>query len=197
MKEKDVYGLSQSELVARAFASPEDIEEEFRKEKQAEIDRENERKKKEKGGADEKVAGWGSWAGKGVPPPRKRSSGSGKLGAPSKKNQKKGNVETNPLKRRDANNASVIINEKRIKKLSGMKLSAVPYPFTSAEQYEMSIRAPVGAEWQTSKAVKDSTRPEVITRAGKIIAPIHSNMKTNQKKKTAVKALAGARRAKF
>ncbi|CAN0382626.1 unnamed protein product, partial [Laminaria digitata] len=51
-------------------------------------------------------------------------------------------------------------------------VSEVPYPFTSREQYERSLRQPIGGEWNTCQSVKDMTRPAVVVRAGAVVAPM-------------------------
>jgi U3 small nucleolar RNA-associated protein 14 len=54
---------------------------------------------------------------------------------------------------------------------NSLKVSEVPYPFTSREQYERAMRRPVGKEWNTALAVRDQTRPAVkvgwVKRKGK------------------------------
>lgn len=51
-------------------------------------------------------------------------------------------------------------------------VSEVPYPFTSREQYERSLRQPIGGEWNTSQSVRDMTRPAVLVKAGAVVAPM-------------------------
>lgn len=51
-------------------------------------------------------------------------------------------------------------------------VSEVPYPFTSREQYERSLRQPIGGEWNTSQSVREMTRPSVMVRAGTVVAPM-------------------------
>lgn len=51
-------------------------------------------------------------------------------------------------------------------------VSEVPYPFTSREQYERSLRQPIGGEWNTSQSVRAMTRPAVVVRAGVAVAPM-------------------------
>lgn len=51
-------------------------------------------------------------------------------------------------------------------------VTEVPYPFTSREQYERSLRQPIGGEWNTSQSVKSMTRRPVIVSRGAVIAPI-------------------------
>lgn len=51
-------------------------------------------------------------------------------------------------------------------------VSEVPYPFTSREQYERSLRQPIGGEWNTSQSVRAMTRPAVVVRAGVAVNPM-------------------------
>jgi hypothetical protein len=74
--------------------------------------------------------------------------------------------------RRDAKLGSILISERRDRKLAGHQAGTVPFPFTSREAYERSLRQPVGPEWNSADATAELTRPEVVTRAGQIIAPI-------------------------
>ena len=48
----------------------------------------------------------------------------------------------------------------------------MPYPFTSREQYERSIRQPIGEEWNSSLSVRDMTRPTVVVQPGAAVAPM-------------------------
>ena len=50
-------------------------------------------------------------------------------------------------------------------------VTRVPYPFTSREQYERTMKRAIGQEWNTSALTDAATKPEVYTRAGVIIAP--------------------------
>jgi U3 small nucleolar RNA-associated protein 14 len=67
---------------------------------------------------------------------------------------------------------TVLINERRVKKTAVLKVAQVPYPFTSREQYERSLRRPIGKEWNTTTAVREETRPAVKVRAGFLVEPI-------------------------
>lgn len=160
--------LSQDELVKKAFAtlSEQDIDEDFQREKSAIMDREDYSKKEK----DKKlVTGWGSWAGEGAPPPNPPKKLPKKLAIPERK------VEKRP--RQDDGKKNVIISAKRIKKAAKFQVENVPYPFTSREQYERAINGAVGPEWNISTAVKNFTRPDVVTRAGKMIRPISKKAK--------------------
>lgn len=56
-------------------------------------------------------------------------------------------------------------------------LAEIPYPFTTREEYKRSLIGGVGREWNVSSSFKDMIRPQVITRAGKIIQPISKKLK--------------------
>lgn len=172
--------LSQEELVRRAFATSEekDVEEDFAKEKADVEDEENDvktaaQKKKEKDM--ETVSGWGSWAGAGAPPPKPPKKLPKHLQPPKKKETKR--------KRQDKQRPNVIVREKRIKKTADkFMLNTVPYPYTSREEYERAMAGAVGREWNVSQSVKDMTRQEIQTKAGKIIQPISMKAKKQQQR---------------
>ncbi|CAN0431299.1 unnamed protein product, partial [Ectocarpus sp. 12 AP-2014] len=74
--------------------------------------------------------------------------------------------------RKDDRLPKVVLNEKRQKRSAKYMVSEVPYPFTSREQYERSLRQPIGGEWNTSQSVRAMTRPAVVVRAGVAVAPM-------------------------
>lgn len=169
---KTIASLSQDELIRRAFAVPNttDIDEEFEKEKEDMRARDDPtRKKKEENRI---TSGWGSWAGEGTPGPRPPRRLPKKLQPPKKKVERR--------KRKDDKVKRVIINEKRVKRNAKFQLPDIPYPFTSREQYEKAMLGAIGAEWNVTSAVKDMTRPEVLTRAGKIIQPMAKKAKAKR-----------------
>jgi len=173
-KEVGVAELSQAELVRRAFAKPADLEaeEEFQKEKERMKERDDPTRKK----VEEKVvSGWGSWAGAGAPPPRKRKLPP-KLRAPASKKVDK------EVKRKDDGLSTVIINQKRLKKTAAFQLSEIPYPYRSREEYEKAIAGNIGQEWNTMKGSKEMSRPAILVRAGKIINPLTKKAKSKQKR---------------
>ncbi|GMH71567.1 hypothetical protein TL16_g05686 [Triparma laevis f. inornata] len=163
----DVTTLTQKQLVKRAFAGAKDAREDFEREKKLLKQKEEEKKEE-----DNEVKGWGSWTGVGVKPPSKKKKQRGKLAAPKKEEKKR--------EREDAKLPTVILNEKRHKKSSQFKVAVIPYPYTSAEQYERAMAGPVGSDWQTTKAVQEGTRQEIITRNGRIIDPAGKRMKRKQ-----------------
>jgi len=171
--EKKITMLSQEELIRRAFAttSEKEADEEFQKEKE-EMAIENDPTRKvvsEKG--PKEVAGWGSWAGAGAPPPPRRRTLPKKLQAPLKKDESK-------RKRQDEGKPDVIINQKRLRRMANtFMLGDVPHPYSSRAEYEQSMLGGVGREWNVTSSFKNMTRPEILTRSGKIIQPISKKAK--------------------
>jgi U3 small nucleolar RNA-associated protein 14 len=171
---KEIISLTQEELVRRAFASlsEKDADEEFDKEKEILAEREDPTRKRKKEKELDTVAGWGSWTGKGAAPPKPPRSLPKHLQPPVTKLTKR--------KRVDDTEPNVIISERRIKKTAAYMLSEVPYPFTSREEYERAMAGGVGKEWNVTSSFKDMTRPEVITRPGKIIQPLSKKVKQHR-----------------
>ena len=171
MVHTDKVSFSQRELVARAFAN-DDVVAEFDDEKMAEIEEDGDKVE------DLTLPGWGSWAGSGV-----------------KKSKKKKIIKVtkgiDAEKRKDAKLSHVIINEKLNKKVSIVcsfckiyfnlltllqaekyRVTSVPFPFKTMEQYERSISQPVGSEWNTRETFMKMTKPRIITKLGKVIDPL-------------------------
>ena len=145
----------QAELLHRAFVTAGVAEEDFKLEKEKE---EEETDKKRKPEAKD-LPGWGSWAGEGI--------------APKKQKKKPANEELTSAKpkRRDKK-PHVIMSKKRSKKAKKYLLDKVPYPFTSREQYERSLKNPIGNDWNTVETFQKNIKPEVLTKAGTIIPPV-------------------------
>ncbi|KAG5745401.1 hypothetical protein H9Q70_011901 [Fusarium xylarioides] len=147
--------IRDQEMVARAFAG-EDVVGAFEDEKTAIAEEEDDKV------VDNTLPGWGSWVGDGVSAKEK------------KRHQGRFVTKVDGIKKKDRKDAKldkVIINEKRIKKNDRYLASQLPHPFESRQQYERSLRLPVGPEWQTKETFQDSTKPRVLMKQG-IIAPM-------------------------
>ncbi|KAF3315237.1 hypothetical protein TWF173_004119 [Orbilia oligospora] len=66
----------------------------------------------------------------------------------------------------------VVLNQQLCKK--GVKYLAtnLPYPFETSDQYERSLRFPIGQEWSTKQTHQTLAAPKVIVRGGTVIAPL-------------------------
>ncbi|QPC70017.1 hypothetical protein HYE68_000769 [Fusarium pseudograminearum] len=147
--------IRDQEMLDRAFAG-EDVAGDFEAEKTAIAEDEDDKI------VDNTLPGWGSWVGDGVSAKEK------------KRHQGRFLIKVDGIKKKDRKDAKldkVIINEKRIKKNDRYLASQLPHPFESRQQYERSLRLPVGPEWQTKETFQGSTKPRVLMKQG-IIAPM-------------------------
>lgn len=148
-------GDGHSTLAQAIFAGPDEVSEDFGKEKKQIVEEEGDQV------IDNTLPGWGSWAGEGT----------------SKKAQKraKGKFMTTIKgvaadKRKDAKLERVIINEKRVKKNDKYLANELPHPFETRQQYERSLRLPLGPEWTTKNTFQDAIKPRVLMKQGVIRA---------------------------
>ena len=172
VEKKLITSLTQEELVRKAFVgqSDKEIDEDFQKEKAAMAAENDPTRKVEKAKNSDEVAGWGCWTGQGALPPKPRKLPM-KLQAPKKKKEEK-------RKRLDDAKPGVIINQKRLKKTANtFMLGDVPHPYATRAEYEQAMLGGVGKEWNVSSSFKNMTRPEILTRSGKIIQPISKKVK--------------------
>lgn len=56
--------------------------------------------------------------------------------------------------------------------VSCLQVSSIPFPYLNAEQFEKSIRAPVGNTWNPETVYRQLVKPKVVTQLGQIITPI-------------------------
>ncbi|KAL9028638.1 MAG: hypothetical protein Q9196_003030 [Gyalolechia fulgens] len=152
---KAPFVLRNQELVRKAFAG-DDVVAQFEEEKEERMESEDEKI------IDHSLAGWGSWVGAGI----------GKKAQGRKQKRFLSKQEGVPKgKRQDAKLDKVIINEKRVKKNAKYLASQLPHPFETRQQYERSLRLPVGPEWTTKETFQAATKPRVLMKQG-IIRPM-------------------------
>ncbi|KAI4260165.1 MAG: hypothetical protein LQ352_000430 [Teloschistes flavicans] len=147
------------DLVRKAFAG-DDVVASFEKEKEQVMQSEDEKV------IDNTLAGWGEWTGPGI----------GKKAQRRNKKRFLSKQEGIPTARRqDAKLEKVIINERRVKKTAKYLASQLPHPFETRQQYERSLRLPVGPEWTTKETFQAATKPRILMKQG-IIAPMSKPM---------------------
>ncbi|KAK7283460.1 hypothetical protein RIF29_12991 [Crotalaria pallida] len=150
---------SQKELIQQTFAG-DDVEDDFEKDKQDILNKENPEPEKPVS-----LPGWGQW-----------THIQKKKGEPSwmlKEHESAQRKRAEALKRRkDARLKNVIISEKLDKKAEKLHTKALPFPYTSKEIFEQSMRMPIGPEFNPATAIGPLNRPEVVKRPGVIIKPI-------------------------
>ncbi|GAV56095.1 hypothetical protein ZYGR_0AZ02670 [Zygosaccharomyces rouxii] len=152
------FMFKQQDVVAEAFAG-DDVVTGFDDEKKRVAESEDDKEE------DVTLPGWGQWAGAGSNPKKKRKF----------VKKIKGTVEKD--KRKDKNLRNVIINEKLNKKNLKYQSSAVPFPFESKEQYERSLRMPLGSEWTSSSAHQRMIKPRILTKPSEVIDPLKAPFK--------------------
>ncbi|KAI3931042.1 hypothetical protein MKW92_027958 [Papaver armeniacum] len=157
--EEMVDGILTSDLIRNAFAG-DDVEEEFEKEKLETLNEENLEPEKPT-----LVPGWGQWTHiqkkKGLP------SWMVEEHAIAQKKREDALKE-----RKDSHLKHVIISERVDKKVEKLHTATVPYPYTSQEQYERTLRVPLGPDFNPATKVGALIRPEVVKEPGVIIKPI-------------------------
>ncbi|KAL8953908.1 MAG: hypothetical protein Q9222_000282 [Ikaeria aurantiellina] len=147
------------DLVRKAFAG-DDVVSSFEKEKEETMQSEDEKM------IDDTLTGWGHWTGAGISKKAQRRN----------KNRVMRKQEGTPrAKRQDARLEKVIINEKRVNKNVKYLASQLPHPFETKQQYERSLRLPVGPEWTTKETFQAATKPRVLMKQG-IINPMAKPM---------------------
>ncbi|NWI85697.1 UT14A protein, partial [Pitta sordida] len=150
--EEEEGGIDQRGMITEAFAG-DDVVADFRREK----------RKAEEAAKPQPVnlvlPGWGEWGGTGL--------------RPSAKKVKRFLLKPPPAPpRKDKHMPHVIISEKRNIHAAAHQVSELPFPFERHQQFEQSMRTPVGPTWNTQRAFQKLTAPRVVTRAGHIIQPI-------------------------
>lgn len=145
--------FKQTDLVKRAFAA-DDVVAEFEEEKRLIAEEDGDKE------VDITLPGWGSWGGADI--------------APKKKFIKKIKGVVNEKNRKDYNLDGVILNEKINKKAAIYKASSVPFPFETREQYERSLRMPIGEEWSTISTHQKLIKPRISIKEGLVIDPIQA-----------------------
>uniref|UniRef100_A0A8C0I849 UT14A protein n=1 Tax=Bubo bubo TaxID=30461 RepID=A0A8C0I849_BUBBB len=150
--EEEEGGIDQRGVITEAFAG-DDVVADFSREK----------RKAEEAAKPQPVnlvlPGWGEWGGTGL--------------KPSARKIKRFLLKPPPAPpRKDQHLPHVIMSERRNIHAAAHQVSELPFPFERHQQFEQSIRTPVGATWNTQRAFQKLTTPRIITRAGHIIQPL-------------------------
>nr|XP_018898407.1 PREDICTED: U3 small nucleolar RNA-associated protein 14 homolog A [Bemisia tabaci] len=143
--------------IAEAFAD-DDVIGEFRAEK------EEENKKSEIPEVEVGMPGWGYWAGHKMQPSQN----------PRKRRRRIINLPK-PPPRLDQNKGRAIIFEEESQSAQAHQIDAIPFPFKSVEDYEKSVRQPVGKVFVPTTASRKLTAPPVVTKLGTVIEPMDSS----------------------
>ncbi|CAF1337946.1 unnamed protein product, partial [Didymodactylos carnosus] len=116
------------------------------------------------------LPGWGDWGGAGI--------------AVNTRKKRKFLIKPPPAQpRKDVHLNHVIINEKKDKKLAQHLVSELPYPYVNIDQFESTIKQPLGKEWNPEIAFRRLNQPKVTTKLGTIIEPMDKSELFDKKKK--------------
>ncbi|EFX03114.1 small nucleolar ribonucleoprotein complex subunit putatrive [Grosmannia clavigera kw1407] len=159
----------ESDLLRQALGD-DDAEAEFEREKQRVATEEAEAAAAEAQGGSRKrgadfLPGWGSWSGEGI---SKRSAKRDQNRLETKTAASK-DKKPKPVARRDDKLERVIISERRVQKNAKYLASQLPHQFETKNQYERSLRLPVGPEWGTKTAFQDSIKPRLLAKQGVVL----------------------------
>ncbi|KZW00502.1 small-subunit processome [Exidia glandulosa HHB12029] len=149
--------FQQRDLVALAFAG-DNVVEDFAELKRQEIEADAPKVE------DTTLPGWGAWGGRGA---KKQKP---------KPHLLKAIPGIDPTQRADHGKAHVIISEKKDKKAAKYTVKDLPFPYTSKAQFERTLEAPLGAEWNTRVGFQRGTLPRVVKKMGTVIAPVRKNL---------------------
>lgn len=160
--EFDVDRLAKANKMSLAEAfEDDDIMNDFEQEVEDEL-------KKKLGPEETTLPGWGSWGGNGL-----------------KTKKQKPQKKIPEIKKKDRIIISTATNEKLQKHL----ISTVPFPFKSVQDFEASMRVPIGKDFIPETAHRKLTLPSVVTKAGTVIEPMSEEILVQQK--------GGAKKNKF
>lgn len=146
-------------LYARAFAG-DDVKAAFDAEKADQAHSEDEKT------VSTAMPGWGAWAGAGMSKSMKKTANRQRHN-PLHKTKVPGGVSQD--KRKDKRLENVIVSEKSDRKGKKYLAPVLPHGFERGDEYERSLRQPIGKEWGTKEVVQRNTRPRVVVRPGAII----------------------------
>ncbi|ODV72454.1 Utp14p [Cyberlindnera jadinii NRRL Y-1542] len=156
--ESQVRMFKQTDMMKQAFAGDEDVIAEFNAEKRKIVEDEGDQVE------DLTLPGWGDWVG-----------GNHKTKKNKVLKKKKGIVDAN--NRKDRFKQNVIINEKVNKKNAKYQAQNVPFTFETKDQYERSLRMPIGQEWTSRETHQRLTMPKITTKRGVVIDPLKAPFK--------------------
>ncbi|KAF2220486.1 Utp14 protein-domain-containing protein [Elsinoe ampelina] len=108
------------------------------------------------------LPGWGSWTGTGLSKSVRRQNAKQKHN-PLFKTKVDGVRQAD---RKDAKLKNVIISERQERKGRKYLATQLPHEFERKEQYERSLRVPLGPEWVTKETFQRGTRPRVVVKQG-------------------------------
>ena len=115
------------------------------------------------------LPGWGSWAGEGLTKAVRKQNA--KQAHNPLYKTRVGQAGTRAADRKDAKLQNVIISEAQQRRSKKYLATQLPHEYERREQYERSLRIPIGPEWTTKDTFQRNTKPRVVVKQG-VIKPM-------------------------
>jgi Utp14 protein len=96
--------------------------------------------------------------------------------------------------RADGRLSHVIVSARRAKKAADLTMASVPFPYTSAEQWEQEVAAPLVRERLTGASHVAAVRPRVVVPRGEAVQPLRMSIAATAERRRADKSGAIRRR---
>ncbi|OQO13443.1 hypothetical protein B0A48_01671 [Cryoendolithus antarcticus] len=112
------------------------------------------------------LPGWGAWTGAALSKHNRRTAAKQRHN-PLYKTKLPGGVAAEL--RKDKFKDNVILSEKTERKGKVYLAPILPHEFERKEEYERSLRLPIGAEWGTKEVVQRNVRPRVVVAKGRVV----------------------------
>ena len=157
---RDPKSIDQTALIASAFGIDDSADQTFAAEKSRAEDFEDEQFETNA------LPGWGSWTGAGL-----SQRAQDRYNQHKAKLMRKTRSGVDKDRRKDRGKETVIVSEKQVRKNGRYLAKELPHPFETKEQYERSLRVPIGQEWNTKETVQKNVKPRVMVKQG-IIQPM-------------------------
>lgn len=152
-------------LYARAFAG-DDVQAQFDADKASLAAAEDEQE------ISTALPGWGSWTGANLSKSAKKAAARQRHNPLHK--QKLAGIKADD--RKDKRLENVIVSERQERKGKKYLAPVLPHGFERKEEYERSLRLPLGGEWGTKETVQRNTRPRVVVGPGKVVEAMERPM---------------------
>ncbi|XP_074112312.1 U3 small nucleolar RNA-associated protein 14 homolog A [Cotesia typhae] len=159
--DEDESEENQQKIISEAFID-DDVTNEFKNEKEEQIKNSQLRQ------VETRLPGWGSWADKNF--------------KTSQRKKRRIIINSNETaNRKDKNKENVIIIDDVDAKLRQHQINDLPHPFVTVEDFEASIRTPIGRNFVPEISHRQLTKPPVKTRMGTIIEPMSEDVLMKEK----------------
>jgi len=122
---------------------------------------ERRRHKEEAANQDDRLMGWGHWAGAGIAPRKPKGKGKGQ--------QDIARMASGEVAKKSTR---VEFHEGSCTEAAKYFIDKVPYPFQNPQQYEQQMQMPTGPEWNSLPSHMQKIKPKMFIKVGAIVPPL-------------------------